>query len=438
MPNIEQIVNVQIAVDSTSPTQKGFGIPLICTYHTRWLDRIREYSDLSELEDDDFETYDPTYRMAQALLLQNPRVTKFKVGRLTTAQTPTKKITVTTATEGEVISCTVVGPNGAETAISRTVPGSSSTTAEATAVAALIDAITDVAATSAAAVVTCTAAAGSMFYITNLKNLTFEDTTADGNIDADLSLIEAEDDDFFGIAIASAGATDIADVAAWTETRERFFMARLRNYKELDSSTDVTGPALSAAEYDYTAGIYTGDDIHYADCAWLGKQLPKDPGSSNYAHKELKGVTADKLTSSQRANLVANNMNFYETISGLSITRWGTVASGDYIDNNIGILWLKARIREEVFGLLASLEKVPYTDAWIGMVVAAVRKVLNLGVQRLILSPDSPIVVRAPKASEVSRADKTARLLPDVKFSAVLGDGINKVNVNGTVSVSAT
>ena len=113
----------------------------------------------------------------------------------------------------------------------------------------------------------------------------------------------------------------------------------------------------------------------------------------------------------------------------------GTVASGEYIDVVRGRDWLSTRLAEDVFGLFASLEKVPFTDQGIALVETAVRGVLQEGVNAGLLSSNPAPVVTVPKAADVSALNKASRMLPDVNFTATLSGAIHKAEINGTISV---
>jgi hypothetical protein len=121
---------------------------------------------------------------------------------------------------------------------------------------------------------------------------------------------------------------------------------------------------LKQLGYDRTFTIYNGDTASYfADAAWLGRQLPTIPGSSNWAFKSLTGIIADDLLSSQSSAVFTNNGNTYETFAGQSITRYGKVSSGEWIDVIRGADWLQARLQENLYSTLINVEKIPYTDA---------------------------------------------------------------------------
>jgi hypothetical protein len=193
---------------------------------------------------------------------------------------------------------------------------------------------------------------------------------------------------------------------------------------------------LKSAAYARTMGIYHPSNGAFADAAWVGRCLPLDPGSETWAHKTLKGVTATRITPTWRTNILNKKGNVYETIAGRNITEFGTVADGEYFDVVRFVDWLKARIAERVFSTLTDQanSKIPYTNRGIALIVGDVRAVLKSGVAVGGLVEDT-IVVSAPRAEDVDPADKAARLLKNVIFTATLQGAIHTAQIKGTVTV---
>ncbi len=78
--SLDNIVNITISTKSLQMAQTGFGVPLIIAKeHDAWAERVRTFSDLSELKGINHDS--PLYRMAKALMSQNPKVPKFKIGQ---------------------------------------------------------------------------------------------------------------------------------------------------------------------------------------------------------------------------------------------------------------------------------------------------------------------------------------------------------------------
>ena len=260
----------------------------------------------------------------------------------------------------------------------------------------------------------------------------------DATIDAALNAIANENNDWFGIVVDQALVSSFADVASWVETAKKFAIFWITDVNAYDpsKSTDLAS-VLKLANRNRSAVVWhatPAGGADYPDAAWMGEGFPYEPGTSTWAYKTLNGVTPDTLLASQETALKAKNCNYYMTVGGVSITQEGKVASGEYIDIIIGTDWIEARLREAVYSALVNNRKIPYDDTGIAMIEGLVKGVLNEAASKGILQADS-IAVTVPKYADIPQADKLARKLPDVKFSALYQGAIHSVTINGTISV---
>ena len=260
----------------------------------------------------------------------------------------------------------------------------------------------------------------------------------DATIDAALNAIANENNDWYGVVVDQAMVANFADVASWVETAKKFAIFWITDVNAYDASkaTDLAS-VLKLANRNRSAVVWhatpTGG-ADYPDAAWMGEGFPYEPGTSTWAYKTLNGVTPDTLLASQETALNGKNCNYYTTVGGVSITQEGKVASGEYIDIIIGTDWIEARLREAVYSALVNNRKIPYDDTGIAMIEGLVKGVLNEAASKGILQADS-IAVTVPKYADIPQADKLARKLPDVKFSALYQGAIHSVTINGTISV---
>ena len=260
----------------------------------------------------------------------------------------------------------------------------------------------------------------------------------DATVDAALNAIANENNDWYGIVVDQALVSSFDDVASWVETAKKFAIFWITDVNAYDpsKSTDLAS-VLKLANRNRSAVVWhaTPDGgADYPDAAWMGEGFPYEPGTSTWAYKTLNGVTPDTLLASQETALKNKNCNYYMTVGGVSITQEGKVASGEYIDIIIGTDWIEARLREAVYSALVNNRKIPYDDTGIAMIEGLVKGVLNEAASKGILQADS-IAVTVPKYADIPQADKLARKLPDVKFSALYQGAIHSVTINGTISV---
>ena len=261
--------------------------------------------------------------------------------------------------------------------------------------------------------------------------------SGDADVAASMAAIQNEDNSWYGVAVDQAMASDFAAIAAWVESANRFSVLWTTDPNTYDAtkSTDLAS-TLKALSYDRTAVIWhaqPSDGADYPDAAWMGEGFPYDPGTSTWAYKTLKGVKPDNI-SGKETTLQNKNCNYYSEVGGVNITQEGKVASGEWIDIIIGTDWIEARLREAVYSALVNNRKIPYDDSGITLIEGLVKGVLNQAAAAGILQADS-IVVTVPRYADIPQADKIARKLPDVKFTALYQGAIHRTTINGTISV---
>lgn len=249
------------------------------------------------------------------------------------------------------------------------------------------------------------------------------------------SLTDAEDinNEWYAIAIESRLAADILAVQAYTEPRTKIFFATSNDADVLTSVTTDICSDLQALSTERTSYLWSDNQTNWPEAAWMGGQLPNDPGSITWANKTLIGVAADDLKGSEISNLDNKNANYYTNINGISTVKNGKMAGGEFIDVIRGADFIAVRIQEAVFTLLSNAPKVPFTNKGIGMVENEVRAVLDLAVDNGIITDD--YVLTVPDASEVPLANKGTRVLPDISFVATLQGAIHKVQVEGVLQL---
>jgi hypothetical protein len=267
---------------------------------------------------------------------------------------------------------------------------------------------------------------------------------ADADWATALNAIQLESDAWYGFTIIPVGnttaleTTEIMQAAAWTETQDNKICVVETHDPNviLSSSTTDAASQLMALKYKRTLSFYRSSALagQYAAAALLGKCLPYDPGSATWCYKSLAGVSADALTVGQK--IVAHNKraNTYCSISGVDVFETGIVGNGDFVDNVEGIDWLIQDMQSSVFGSLATSPKISFDDGGITAVGGLVKASMKRGAARGIIEADS-ISVTWPDYADIPVADRSARNLPDVKFSATYQGAIHTVQIVGTVSV---
>ncbi len=434
---ISEVVSVVITRDTASITREGFGTALIAAHHTYNLDRVRTYSELAELTADGFAVTHPAYLAAQSLLSQSPRVEKFKVGRRALPTTQKTNFIPTDITVGKVYTITFKRANGTTATATYTVAAADTVALIVAGLLAAIAALSPVLGATTTNLTTSfdvTATLGTLLDVSTESPLTVKNVTVDPGIATDLAAINLEDNDWYALILDSNSHAEVVAAAAWVQANDKTLGA-----DTIDSATgtvvatDVMS-AIQAATYDRTFVVRAANLLSYAGAAALGKELPTDPGTSALAYKTLAGVTVPRLNTTERTYIEAKKGSHISTIAGLNVLRYGTTGSGERYDIIRLIDALKARIQEDVFQMLVSNPKLPYTDLSVdavkGTILAAIKNFQPSGI-----ALDPAPTVTAPLVSAISSVDRGNRLLPDVKFTATLAGAIEKINISGRVSV---
>jgi len=437
--SLSDIVQVTITAQTTAPTRAGFGVPLVMAFHSVFTERARVYSSVDAMITDGFTATDEAVLAVQALFAQNPRPTQVVVGREVNREK--KKINLTLPSVLRASFPYTVYVNGQEATYTT---DASPTVAEITAgLKVAIDALSEPVTTTDNAtdldIEANTIAVPFTFHVKDPADIYQENVTPDGSPDgivADIAAVREENDTWYGLILTNASKPCVLAAAAYIEATFKIMVTQSADTGMLLSTvTDDVASELQTAGYARTAIIYHPKEQQHAGAAWMGKCLPKDPGSITWKFKTLAGVDSVDLTDTEVTNLEAKDANHYTTIAGIAITQQGVTSAGEFIDVTQSVDFMRARLQEYIYSRLANTDKVPFTDPGIAIVEAEVRAVMVLCVNQGILAADPAPTVSVPRAADVSMIDKAARLLPDVKFEATLAGAIHKVIVNGTVSV---
>lgn len=445
--SLQDIVQVTITGSSRGITKKGFGVPNVAAKHNVWPERFKVYNLASAADDmvtDGFTAYDPAYIAVSSLAKNTPKPQKVVVSRLVTDFDQLFDIVVgSVVVKGTQYVFDIISPAGVVTSISYTAQAADTDILVATALTALITAISGLTADNSAgasATINCAADnSNEMWRCYGLDPLllAYLENTADSNLAAEIGEVDSLYDDWYGVILADCPSkARVSAMAAWVETKEKILGYVTFDENNHDPiSTDSVMYSLNASQYFRTYGIYSGDQRFDASAVWMGGRFPFDPGSQTWNYKGLSGPEFDVLSETAQTAMKAVKGNFYTKVSGLPVTQEGRMASGEWIDFIRGRDWLVSSIREAVFSLLANVLKVPYTDTGVLLVTKEIQAVLDLGVSRGFLVADPKPFVTAPLVADVLDEDKIGRILPDVYFEATVAGAIHIVKITGNLQV---
>ena len=429
---IDGVVSVTIDAQTASPIGAQFGKLLCVGFHNKFLERVREYTSLAGMIADGFATTSALYRMAQTAFSQNPRPPSVLVGRLTTASTM-------------VVTLTPVAQNSRTYNI--VVDGfAASFTADSTATAAeivtgLIAAInataTPVTATGTTTLVLTADVAGAVFSVEyDAQDFTSQNTTPDtSGIAAQIAAIQAENDSWFALAMDSWGKAEIIAAAAYIETQKKIFVACTNDADVLAAGSSDVVSTIKALNYDNTSVWFSRNPHNYLNVGVAASMLTTQPGSATWKFKTIEGVSADSFTPTELGRLVAKNCNHYIAAAGVSYTAEGVAVGGEFIDTVVFIRWLANEIQIAMFTVKMNLPKVPLTDAGYALAENALRGALQRGVAAGGIDGSDPaaIVINVPRARNLSPADRAARRMTGITWSAPLAGAAHATTFTGAL-----
>lgn len=429
-------ITVNITATSVGVTQAGFGVPLILGTPSWPSERIRFYTDITGVAAD-FATTRPEYLAANAIFSQSPRPPRIAIGRL--ALKPTQKRTITpTAVNSAVYEIRINDETYSYTA------DASATAAEIVAgLLALINAGSadhNLTASGTTTLVLTADNAGDWDDVEVLDTalLSLEQDHADPGVATDLAAIKTIDNTWYAIINPWNSEAMALAIAAWAESNTKLFICATQDTpvaNVAEGSADDVMKQMKTAAYVRTFPLYHGSNGEFLDAALAGRVLPLDPGSETWAYKTLAGVSASTLTSTQRTNITNKSGTYYVEEAGVNVTlavdgAAGQVSSGEWVDVVRFRDWIVARIGERTFSLLVNNAKIGYTDAGIAAIAGAVRSVLKDG--KAVGGLDSFDVI-VGKVADADPADKTARRLRLVNFTADLAGAVHAATINGSV-----
>ena len=433
MSTLDDIVTVQITLESPTVSALGFGTPMIVAHAP--FSGVHTYDSgtaLADMVSDGFATSSRAYKLASALLSADIKVVQLKVGSRPSAAW----LQVTHVTPSPVANTTVYSLNVNGTAVSFTSDGTATLAEICTGLQTAISAVTGVTATTdSLKVVVTTTATNAVVKVNAPSNVKIEDKTADAGIVADLTALAALDDDFYGFVIDSPSELEMIAAAGWAETQVKIFAAHLSGSRPGDASdTTDNASAMHTTAYKNTFAIYHSDQTQCPDAAWLGVMMPKDPSfGGSWIFKSLGGVTGEKLSGSFITGLRSKRVNTYENKGGTYVTLGAYMFGPRFIDQTTLVHELTARIQER--GWLALQNDLPYSDASGDALVGEVLSELQIRVTRGSLLANPAPVCTHPLVSSISSVDKAARHFPDINFSAHTSGGVHSVTITGKLIV---
>lgn len=499
MSELDPYVSIVISRETTTPSQTGFGVPLILAKFLTSIstDLVLEYTDAADMLTDGFTSYHPAYLASLKEFSQSPRPEKVLIGQQTNAQAKTVQITpiainstvyivtlestagqtiyqytsdvsatvaeiiagldaaidaaawaATTAyaiedhvtnDSGKVYRCTVAGTSAA----SGGPTGTGSAIVDGTVTWTYVGVDHNLTLTDNTTYATIAADGVDDWFNIEVNNralITQENVTANGSpngVAEDIAAIQVINDDWYFLVVTDQGQP-VVEVAAATVnalTKLAIYTSADDDQYDSTSTTDVMA-VLNTAAYDRIIPVYHHkSSTQYCGSAWIGKNAPHVPGSITWMFKNLVGVDYSTFSSAEVTALKNKKGNMYVRKAGVNFMQFGTVASGEFIDIMRGTDFIHARMQEFIFALMVRVGKIPLTDLGITAVASEMLSALKLGVDSTLFKADPYPTVTPPKASAISTIDRGNRLMPNFKFYAEFAGAAHKIGIRGVVAL---
>ncbi|MBY4945415.1 DUF3383 domain-containing protein [Cupriavidus respiraculi] len=448
MATLDRIVNVQISLNTTAIKEQSFSDLLIVGPHALGLGRVMAVTTADELLELGLSSASPLYMAVRDVFKQIPTISRCFIGR---QAADSFDVAVSVASES-AYDITLQWKDAVGQAQSATATYAATAADSVTAIAqGLATALNATAAPATATAVgaTLTVAAdvqGTAIAVALKGNLALQPMVATESIVEALAACRAENDDWYGVVLASRAEADILAAAEWVESNAKLMGVSSSQAAIIDSGSETDlASKLQQKQFFRTAVWYhAAAATEWLESAVAGNRFTFYPGGETWANLRLAGISFDNLGEGQSIAARNKNANTFEPFRNFAITQGGKVAAGEWIDVIRFRDWLAEQVKINVMSALVNANgKVPYTDGGIQIITTAMRKALDLGVARGGIAPEElgedgrkipSYTISAPLAANVPFNDKANRVLNDVSFTARLAGAIHAVTIRGNLT----
>lgn len=429
MTVLKDIIDIQISRETTAVSRAAFNIPMFLATHANFVERSRSYSSLEALSAD-FDSDSSVYIAASKLFGQEIRPPQVVIGK--------RYADSVDVSLEDVSGSAVLSYNGTD--VTTDISGA----ADATAAVALIEddftaaSITGISFTDNldGTFTIAPSTSGDEYSFQYSSQFTATYNATETWVDAK-DAVSDENNEWYALTAETHVEEDVLALAGSVEATNKIYGTSSSDTEILSaSSTTDIGVQLFDLGYQRTFVVYSATaDTQYPEAAWIGGQLPEQPGSNTWKFKPLAGVTVSKLSSTQANAAKDKNVNTYERVGGVTMVSEGTMSGGEFIDVIIFVDWLQARMRESIFFRLVNTKKIPYTQAGVTLIENEIRRVLAEGITNGGLAPNPQPTVTVPNVLALDPNLRATRTLEGISFEGRLAGAIHFVKVRGTVTV---
>jgi hypothetical protein len=450
MASVSDVVSVILSIRDRGLSRQGFNTQAIAFRSDVPSWRVKRVTALSDVVALGFGIWTPLYTEARDAFNQDPGVEQLVIVRMGASEEPATGLDLCDAVDSDWFGLTSTERDATTVAKiaawteSRSKPaifvGQTADSATLLGGASVIKTVADAGYNSTAiiyhnpAVQSGKLTISAAFVASNVVNMKVNGvalaeqtwaTTSDALLASIAAALQALD------SIATATVT--ADSSGTENDREIVWVAADNKANVVISNYVCSaGASINTA----TVELIGGGGAEAAAAAWMSSRLAFDPGQTTWKFGELVGITPDALGASDIAALKLYKANFYTSYGSAKLPAEGTMASGRFIDVQIGAFWLKINMQADVFDLMQTMapKKVPYTDPGAQQIGAIVRKRMALAVGAQILADDPKYTVTVPKVANQDPGNKAVRKMAGILFSGTLAGAVHGVALQGELT----
>lgn len=366
------IATVNISLLTTAVSTANFGTPLFLSVNRKFVERVREYSSLTEVAND-FAITEAPYKAAAQFFGQTPKPATFKVGRIA-ADAELAPISAVDGTDYgfyvavnsntvNLISYTAQPAEDQEDIIDELV-AAFNITYDGMATATKVG-------TGATATLTIEPdTVNDNFVLGDMVNMTYTLASTE-TPSAALAACDTEDNNFYFVTSQYRSETEVLALAASVSASERMYFVGLAEQGALtpltDSPTDIGGK-LEGFGYDRVVGLFhESAATDYPELGYIGRFCTSEPGTIDWYAKTISGLGASKdpstgkfLSGTLQNYILERSMNAIVKEGGVAVVKMGKTFSGQNIDT----VWFRdfyaARLREGYQSWRINNNKIPY------------------------------------------------------------------------------
>jgi hypothetical protein len=280
----------------------------------------------------------------------------------------------------------------------------------------------------------------------------------------ELDLIQAADPNWYFLCVESALRDDTAlvpAIAQWAESKVHIAIVESNDVtmKNPANNTNVAA-LLKATEYERTSIFYHETVSEYPAMALAAKLstfvLDNDESAYTPAFKKLSGITRSNISSADLQAVTGfvpalgqdktqgHLATVYVDIGSQNHVQFGSVMKlNTFIDEIHFGDWLKARIEEEIFGILLNNPRVPFDKRGMTMLAQGAEVILNRAERSGAIAHDiddetgefsPPYRITIPNALSVPASQRKARIAPPIRVAFRYAGAVHYAQVDVTVN----